>query len=109
MNLQLGRGLAALALMGRVCLALLVLSTCLQVRCGKVCTTEQPKLQLDLSQVNATDVVNRGSDFIDLIAGSNLTVVCEGKLHMVNSSAMQHKQIEWILPEFHPVSNEQCH
>lgn len=68
------------------------------------CPLSSPTLHIDTSHNDFSEVLNRGSDFIDLRVGSNLTLVCEGPLIHGNWTE-ESRQMEWILPEFHPVSS----
>lgn len=72
----------------------------------------QPKLLLNLSDFAPETIVDHADDFIDLRAGSNLTITCYGNIHDLDIASdsmnddemrMVQKYIEWILPEYHPV------
>ena len=72
------------------------------------CIPRSPQLKLDPRQFDGNAILSRGSDFIDLKVGSNLTLSCEGLVAAYEQNATTKQKIEWILPEFHPVSVLLC-
>ena len=86
---------------------LIVLITCLLINHRLIsaeCPIERPKLLIDISQFNSTQMTSRGIDYIDLRVGSNLTLQCEAPMLDSNGEQVGERYIEWILPEYHPVS-----
>ena len=61
--------------------------------------------------VNRSTILNmKLHDFIDLHVGTELLLECEGRIinnNGVESINKKHKQLEWILPEFHPLYDDQ--
>lgn len=73
---------------------------------------EQPKLILNITELEPSSLVNYGDDFLDLNVGSNLTFICVGQMIDDSSNSLllptslnttEDNQIHWILPEYHPV------